>query len=533
MRRAPRPQLAQGVHIPAPVGGLNTVAAGTALPPGDCVRCVNLIAAASGLRTRQGWVEYAADVSGLTDNTVRTLIPFTGSSPGANRLWAATEAAVYDVSSSPTSPSATFSLAITAGDAGRGCSVVMVTAAGHFCVYADEVNGLYTYAEIGATWTKTAMGALAGQIDNVNPATFAFVHLFKKRLWFVPRDSSSAWYLPAGQLFGSATEFSFGQSFKAGGTVVGMWSWTYDGGSGLDDSLVVLSSAGDVVIYQGTDPTSPDTWALRGIWQISPPPRGRRVATTTGGDLLLLSRLGVVPLSQLVTGRPDEAVTYTTAKIANLVNSYMRTRGDTHGWSLHQHPEDNALVMSIPPVDGEEPIQLVMALAARSWSVYESIPFTCGAVWGGKLHFGTPDGQVGVCTGDVDAVLLSEPDGYEPIEWEVLTAFQGGGAGTQKQVHLVRPIFLSTGQPATFTAAARYDYDIARVDSVAFAATASGGWDDGLWDVMLWGGEEAPSHEVRGTSGVGVHAAIAIRGSSIEQTVLVGVDVFVESGGFL
>jgi hypothetical protein len=44
-------------------------------------------------------------------------------------------------------------------------------------------------------------------------------------------------------LYGTVTSWDFGSKFKHGGNLVGLWSWTVDGGIGIDDYLVAIAPA--------------------------------------------------------------------------------------------------------------------------------------------------------------------------------------------------------------------------------------------------------------------------------------------------
>jgi hypothetical protein len=533
MRRPVRPT-SQPISYPAPLGGLNTSSSGAALPPGDCVSVVNLMAAENGLRSRIGFREWATGLTGSIDEEVRTLLSFSGSEPSQNRLFSVTSSAIFDVSSSTTTPAPDYSFITTSGDAGYGVGRVFVTAGGHFLTYCDEVNGLVVYSESGTTWTAPAQGAGATEIDNVDPGDLVHVTAFKGRLWFTERDSSSAWYLPPGQVYGAATEFDFGTQFKSGGHLVGLWNWTYDGGAGLDDSLVAISSAGDVVIYQGTDPSDASTFGLRGVWQMGPPPAGRRIVRDVGGDLYLLSTLGILPISRLVVGAESKA--YATEKVSNLFNGLMLARKDLPGWAMVQHPEDNALLVLLPDYSDEESQQLAQALGSpqRGWFRYEGLPMLSGEVWEKQLYFGTRDGRVCVATGYVDEVTLAAPDDFTPVDWSLLTSFQSAPGGLNAQVKSIRTHFVSDGARPTFGVNARYDYD----DSEFPAPSASPAEGESLWGTMVWGedpwGGSARAYTItRGATGVGHTAALAIRGKSASRTILVGLEAIVESGGWL
>lgn len=520
----------QSVTLPAPVGGINTLAGGSDMPPSDCTQLYNMIAAEYGLRARLGYREWGTGLEGTADNQVRSIIPFTGSAAnGANdRLFATTTLGVWDVTTQG-APVNVMGFAGGSTDAGHGVSHVVVTAAGHFLLYADDENGLHVYSEATDTW-DVAVGITGITVENI-----VFVTVFKNRVWFVERNTGNAYYLDAGAIAGAATLFPMGAKFRAGGYLVGLWNWTIDGGGGTDDSLVAVSSGGDVLIWSGTDPASAATFGLTGVWYLGGVPVGRHIATNFGGDMLLMTRTGIVPLSRLIASGIEtlDSRQYATAKISNLFNELMLTKATIRGWSMRLHPEDNALIVTVPTTGSAETTQLAMSMATRGWSMYRDLPIFSAEVFGGKMYFGTADGRVCISDGYVDGVELANPNTYTPVQWSLLTAFQSLGNGRQKRVHLVRPNILSLTGDADYQVAARYNFDLSELPPVSVSTGNAEGWDTALWDVATWGGAYFPSQEVRGTVGMGSRAAIAIRGASSTRTVLVDLEVFFDQGGML
>jgi hypothetical protein len=534
-RRAPAPQTVDALPMPPPMGGLNSISAGSAMPPTDCLRLYNMVPAEQGLRARLGSREWCTGLTGAADNYVRSVHAFTGSAKNGatNRLYAMTSSGIWDVTSSSAAPTRVLDFVAATGDAGYGYSTVMTAAGGNYLLYCDEVNGYHVYSEATGSWTAVPMGTSAGQVSGVSPASLVHVTVFKSRVWFTERDSGSAWYLPAGAVFGAATAFPMGREFRTGGPLVGLYNWTYDGGSGLDDSLVGISNGGDVVIYQGTDPAN--DFAKRGTWQVGAPPDGRDLVVSVGGDPWLLTRFGLQPLSQLVVGANAEVARsqLPTAKVASLFTGIMQSRASRKGWALRLHPEDGTLLVMVPTNEGQATEQLVMALANRSWSSYRDLPILSSAVLAGKLYYGTVDGKVGIHDGYVDGITLADPSSYTPVQWALLTSFQSLGTARQKQVEMVRPTFLTDGSQPAYRVEARYRYNAMEVAPVSQGPASGSVWDSATWDSAVWGGDLLATQSLNGTTGMGVDVAIAMRGTAIARTTLVGMDVFVTQGGLL
>ena len=122
----------------------------------------------------------------------------------------------------------------------------------------------------------------------------------KQRIWFLEEDSTTGWYLGIGSIAGEVSPFYFGAKFRHGGRLAGLFNWSVDGGAGVDDFLVAVSQAGDVLPYQGSDPSS-DDWQLRGSYFIGEVPNTPTFGTEQGGELFLLSSFGVSSLNDLLS----------------------------------------------------------------------------------------------------------------------------------------------------------------------------------------------------------------------------------------
>jgi hypothetical protein len=524
---------ARPFDLPAPMGSINTISSGSAMPPEDCIFRFNLIPAEYGLRVRLGSREWVTGLGG----EVLSLLPFTGSTPGNSRLFAATQTGIWDVTSSTAAPTQVVTFGTQDATSGHAISCVMATAAGHFLLVTDESNGYYVYTESGATWAKIAQGSGGTEINGVDPANFAFVAVWKNRVWFVEKNTGKAWYLGVNAIYGTAASHNFGARFKAGGDLRGLWSWTYDGGAGIDDALVAISGGGDVLIYQGTDPSSVNTFGLKGVWFVGGVPLGRRIASDSGGELVVMSTTGLLPLSQLTTGASAvDGRIYATLKIANAWNKLMLSTANLRGWSMAIHPLDATLIVTVPVGAGLPSRQLAMSLSTKGWSEYRDLGMGISQTpYGGTFYFGTTDGKVKIMDGYVDGVTLADPNAYADIQFSVLGAFSTLGTPNQKQIGLIEASFQSEGSSPPCSIEARYDFDFSEIGTAPEAASQPGTalWDTAIWDTSVWAPEYAPSRPNRGAAGMGAYVAIALRGRSAARTILVGYRGTYVSGGFL
>ncbi|MEY2667678.1 MAG: Myxococcus phage Mx8 [Pseudomonadota bacterium] len=533
--RRPGPQPTERTAtIPAPVGMNVTDNAGS-LPPGDAVEIVNMIRSQFGLRSRSGYREW---VTGLGDE-VRTLIGFQGSIGTEDRLFACLSDGIYNVTASTGTPAAAeYSFGTADANSGKVIATGFTKLDGtHALLLCDESNGYIWYDENGDVWTKPVAGAGAGEIDGADPDDFVFVTIFKKRPWFVQKDSSLAWYLPVDSITGTVEPFDFGPHFRHGGTLVGLWSWTGDAGIGIDDHLVAISSAGDLVVYAGTDPSSAATFGQVGIWYLGQVPAGRRICTDFGGELLILSSLGVIPISRLSTGGGSLVEdSYASRKISPALGQELTDRGTDYGWDLRIHPEDKTLVIVTPDAGtSDDREQWALSTNGQGWAQHLGVPMNCVESWKGKFYFGDVDGRVCINDGDVDNNQLTGSSNAVAIEWSVLTGFTDLGTPANKSATMAKPLFITDGTVPNYAIEARYDYDLSSIGAVPFSAQPGTLWVWGtaIWGSSIWGSGRGTAGQWRGTSGIGSSVAIALKGSSQARTTLAHIEVTYVSGGTL
>jgi hypothetical protein len=532
-RRSAQRQNTQSDFLPAPMRGVNAVVGLASMTPMDAVMSFNMIPAGDGLRVRTGYREWVTDIPG---GEVRTLIPLRGevSDFTDDKLFAVTEDGIYDCSQSTDAPPEVVEFVEPVGPAGWGQYTQYTTIGGRFLLYTDEEFGYYVYDIVDDTWEKIVEGSASTAIDGTDPSRFVSVLSWKSRLWFVERNSTRAWYLPAGQILGTVTQFDFGSRFTRGGHLVNLYSFSTDGGDGIDDYLVALSSTGDVVVFQGIDPDDASSFQMVGIWNIGDLPEGRRIGAAFGGELYLLSVFGVLPLSALLAGRDiaDEEI-YITRQITPVINRDMRNLWRQRGWEMTTFPSDNLFIVGSPLAVGQEPRQYVQNLVTRGWGFYRNVPYITGAVWQRNFYFGTSDGRVMLHTGGLDNVSR-DGEVSSNIEWAVLTSYQGGEMPSyNKRVQIIRPTFTSSLKPA-YATAARYDFDMGPIlETPPTIGLGDDRWDFAIWDLNVWGGGQQVADRRIGALGMGRHVAVWIRGNSAVETTLIGFDIMYDVGGLL
>ena len=531
------PQTSKSATVPASVGGVNTVAALSMMRPEECIYAFNLLPGDGGQRVREGYREWA---NGWTGGPARTVITFEGNTASDDRLFVANDQGIWDVSTEyDVSPTKVVTFGTATGNAGI-CSFVNFSNDGNarFLLVCDGANGYYRWTQATNTWVKYTEGTSAGQIENTNPALFDFIMVWKERIWFIQRETSRAWYLGPGVFEGAVAAFNFGAQFKHGGALKALHNWTLDGGAGIDDQLVAISGAGDVVIYQGTNPAEAASFGLVGSWFVGAVPSGNRIAAEVAGELYILSIQGLLPLSTVLNGADvNDFNVYLTAKISPYIRTVLTATSDAFGWQIHVNTKQSLLTISAPPREGFDRIGFAMYQGNKAWGITRGLPAASTANWRKDVFFtDIVTNKIYKYHGFIDKdYIAADVDGQpEGIVWDVLTAYQNlEEPANFKRVHYIRPMFTAVGVPS-FTVRAQYDFDVSLISGMpTFGGAGTALWDAGLWNAGVWSGGLEKTDSPRGATGMGRHIAVNIRGVSGEDTVLVGYDVVYDVGGLM
>lgn len=521
--------------VPASTGGMNAIQALSMMPAEDCIYCHNLMPSEYGMRTRRGYREWANIPTG---KPVRSLIPYEGQAKDASKdaLFAATEDGIYDVTNfGETAPILVQAFGTQGDEAGWGVWTEFTNDANErFLQYADEANGLFEYSETTGLWTVPV-------ITGPDVTLIAYVTTWKNRLWYIERSSGEAWYLPPDSKSGTATAFTFGSKFQHGGDMLAIFNWTIDGGNGIDDFFVGISRGGDVLVYQGVDPsatTPPAAFTLVGSWFVGEFPESRRIGVQHGGELYLLSTYGVSSLRDLLEGVAVDKPAGPALKINRMLRDAVEEGKDEREWAMNIYPSDGFLQIVTPyrHEDQAAALQYNQNLTTQSWGRWRKVPVNCGSTWSGRYMMGGKDGKIWEYSGVLDGPTLDLTEEGVGVDYDVLTSFQapGGNPTTYKRCGLIRPIVVQ-GEPGSLNVAALYDYEIfGSLRAPTLPSPTSGDtWDNSDWDVATWDYSLGALSRPIGALGIGRTIAVAMRGTALSRLTFVGWDMSWTEGGFL
>lgn len=508
-QRTPHTERSTVVTLPAPTKGWITNTNIAATPPGFAIKMDNFIAKPDVVELRKGLLNHTTGFTG----TVKALMPYYPQG-GSNRLFASTDAGVFDITTGGTVGSPVFSCA-----SGQWAHANFSNSAGSFLLAVNGVDDLRYFD--GTAWTSVATyGTIATN-------TLIGLTVYQQRLFFIQKNSLKVYFLPPGAITGvaSLTAINVEQLFPRGGTLAAIGTWTVDGGAGTDDRLVVVTTEGEVAVFVGTDPSTASTWALVGRYYIARP-IGRRCLHPFGGDLLILTERGVFPLSKALQSSTIDKTIALTFNIENTIAEDARIFGSVEGWSLFIDPKNQLLLVNVPRADGT--VQYVMQLQSGGWSRFTGLPAASWATFNGKLLFGM--------SGKVAVAMDGGKDFDSNITGEVIYAYTTFNSSRAKFVKMFQPV-LKTERQSFVEFGVLQDFK----DSPVYTNVSAGSsgtaliWGSGVWGTNTWGGTATISKRwVTVPASGAVYIAPALRvNTSSESLSLVAVLCMLQQGTFL
>jgi len=559
-------QTSMTASLPAPIGGWNARDSLAEMQPLDAVAMINFFPTPTDVTLRKGYSLTASGISGkvyslmnYTQPVSYELFAFAGSriyetkgtltevfsglttakwqhinltNTGGHFLTAVSgqdPALIYDGSNWAFQATTTTAQTISS-ITHVGAVATLTTASPHGLVdnnrvtisgaTSAEYNGTYVINVTGASTfeytmasTPAANATVVGTytvfgLTGVDSSTLANVNLFKNRLYYCQEDTLDFWYGGVDEISGALTRFPLGGVARNGGYLQAMGTWTLDAGYGVDDLAVFVTSMGEIIVYKGSNPSDPADWSLVGVWQMGQT-FSRRCFFKWGGDLLLLTQDGLVPLTAaLQSSRLDPRVNLTD-KIFYAISQAATQFYALDGWQVNYFASENMLILSIPTDSGME--QFVMHTITKSWARFTGIEAYCWEVSGdADIHFGG-NGIVGdfyQATSDNGSNIVATcQQAYNYFETR----------GQQKRFTLVRPILQTDNGLPTVLCGISTDFDTTPLtNQIAFNPNiiSTGIWDVSKWDEANWGGGLVTTKIWQGVTGLGYAGSININVAS-------------------
>jgi hypothetical protein len=488
-RRQPVPQQvalqAQAITIPAPTRGIIESENLAFMQPGAAIICDNWAPTMRGVKLRGGFEHWC-----VLPETVPVVSAFEYASGNVQRMYAGTATNLYDVSS----PAPT--LVKSGQTSGNYCAAQLSNMGGDYMIVVNDA-GNFPLRFDGTTW-ETLDPTYTPPVDKppkitgpvVDPpvsvqqgANLTYVWKYRGRLFFVEGGSMNAWYLDINAVGGVLQLIPLSGAATKGGKLLFGATWSVDAGDGIDDKCVFCTDLGELLIFTGSNPADSANWRQEGRYAIAAP-LGINAHVPLGGDLLIATVDGIVPISAAITKDTEQLdLAAVTLNIKTMWREEVAAKRILP-WTMKPWHEYGAMFVTWPGGTPGNRYCAIVNIATGAWARFVGYDATCFIRMRADLFFGTQDG----------VIMQADRTGYDDGQPYVATLVGGWGClGQRLQMttwHQARASFASgTREPFQPQLSACTDY------VVTLPTPPLVGQDPGLadvWDQGLWGPNITP-----------------------------------------
>lgn len=523
-RKVAAAQVVQMQNNPPPTGGLNLRDPISNMAPNDAIILDNFIARQQGVELRKGWKYFTDPEEGVTE--FKSVFAYNVDASPNRKIFAAFDGDIYDV----TTGTPTLVVNNTGSTTDQWWTVQFSTPARSYLLAVSPGAGYWTYDSVGG-WVNRTAGTVG------LPSNVRTVSVWKRRVWFTCVDDPQVYYMRAvDAIQGHADPFPMGSVLRNGGSVSAVLNWTVDGGASIDDYMVVIGTEGDIGLWEGTDPTSVNTFALKGVWYIGPVPKYGVYFTPFGGDVMILSVQGLIPLSKLISGQYNEMASQAmpSSKIQPAITPLLSELLTAQSWGVFAVPKESIIILKVPMDSYGQYRQFVMNTVTGAWSTFSNMPMLAATLLDGQMYFSTPDGRIAKgLFGNYDAVE-TDGTGSDAVEGDVQPAFNPYGTPANlKQFSMTRPIFLAKDAPSVkLVLNTQYAFDNV-AGSPSFTGPTTSVWDTSSWNSAYFAGISGTYQAWVGVSGLGYYGSLRMKVRGLPGTLFTSAHVMYQVGGIM
>lgn len=478
---------AQQITIKAPIGGLNTRDSLANMPPEDAIELVNMIPQQEGVISRNGY-NIATGNSDFVFYDQNDFIFYDGN----DFVFAEGAPAPYSGNVETIIPYV------------EGSTKLLITASDDV-LYTDNGDGTLTSLGTGfgnARWEGVKLGAnmllcngadaiqnfdgsslttpsFSGDLATYGVSNIDNAHKHKNRIYLWNTDDNVFFYGGVNAVAGSFDEFPLSRVSDTGGNLIEMKTISRDAGNGSDDYAAFILDTGEVLIYQGSDPSDASNWALVGKYK-APPIIAKRCATEFAGDVMYLSTQDIVKLSEVIKfGGETGGFVLRPSKLSGAIRNFFNTYGTNFGFSLTLLPSQSLIIANMPVVTNDEYIQYAINTVTGAATELNDLNFNCFGVLSNNLYGGSNQAVYNVLDGFSD-------DGAA-ISLSARGAFNNFGVSRKKYISSAT-LFIESEGELNIDFAMSYDFTLSPFNSTTSTQTLGAEWDTELWDEAEWAG---------------------------------------------
>ncbi len=407
-RRQPVPQqyaqAFRAVTIPAPTRGLIQSENDAYIGPGAAIVSDNWFPTMKGVKLRGGSVRWC-DLHAL-DTTVPPIgdparkpvvSAFEYVGVATQRMYAAQTAKLFDVTG--TTPI----LLASGRTSGNYSAAMLANLGGYWILAVNETGDPVLRSKDGVVWEALAPPAVPadGASAITGPAgspvefgrNLSYVCKYRNRLFFIETKSMNVWYLGVDAVGGLLTKIPMSGSATRGGYLTFMTNWSVDAGDGIDDKLVVMTSEGEALIWTGNNPADAANWRQEGRYYVGKP-LGMNAHAQVGGDVLILTTEGIVPISQAIVKGPGEMeLALVSRAIKRMWREEVATK-TVFPWTIRRWDEYGGIFVTFPGGTPGNQYCLTMNSATGAFGRSVGLDALCFLRLRADMFFGTQQGLI-------------------------------------------------------------------------------------------------------------------------------------------
>jgi hypothetical protein len=395
-RRQPVPgnyaQALKTVTLPAPTRGLVQHENDAYIGPGAAIVSDNWFPTMKGVKLRGGSTRYAT-----LPEAVPVISSFEYVDTSQHRMFAAQATKVYDVTTGTP-------VAIATGrTSGNYSATVLANLGGYWGIAVNDAGDPVLRTKDGVTWAELlppavpadGASAITGPAGSPveNGRNLTYVCKYRNRLFFIEKRSMNVWYLAVDAVGGLLTKIPMSGAATRGGYLMFMSNWSIDAGDGIDDKLVVVTSEGEALIWTGNNPGDAANWRQEGRYFVGKP-LGMNAHEQVGGDLLILTVEGVVPMNMVITKSAGEME---LAMVSRAIKRMWREEvaiNTTYPWTIRRWDEYGGIFITLP--GGRPGNQYCLAMNSATGAFARGVGWDalCFLRQRANMFFGTRDGRI-------------------------------------------------------------------------------------------------------------------------------------------
>ncbi len=511
----------QPVPLGAPLGGWNTRDPIEGMEPNDAITLDNWYPDVAGLLVRKGSRPYYDLATGLP---VYSLMSFQAGASA--KFLAASAGQIWDVS--------TANIAITSLAIGFSSDKWQSTNSNSKMIMVNGVDAPQSY-------DGTAITAAGFTGSNLTPSQLIDCGTFHNRVFLWKAAESGFWFGGVNAVTGATTFFDFSTVAPDGGNLVSVQAFSYDGGQGINNFTAFLLDTGELLLYQGTDPSNSSNWSLIGRYVVGLPV-SRRAICRQGGDIYWTTTEDYRKLSVLIAALAQGTVP-PLSKASGAVRDAVLTGSSLFGWDAVYYPRGRQLIFNVPETDGSFS-QHVLNTATNAWCRFRGQNAVCLAIHKGMPYFGGTNGIIySADTGSSD-ISNATRSKWDVSKWDVtpwsipqylpITAIGQQAWNTlenvqYKRLAMARPIISAIGT-VNFEFGVGLDYIDPTVAAASVVQPQTAPWDISPWNTTAWGGKRRADIDWHVSGGVGTTVSVQVNVNALQQMAWIRTDLRLEQG---